>query len=136
MESSDEELGLTILDRIPGKEEFLSLVVDSFYEKILKDSRVSHFFTKVDMDTLREHQKKFLVSVLGGKNRYNGRGLRSAHAKLVKDLGLNDEHFNAVAEDLNCVLIEMSVPDLLRNEIMGVVGKVRNDVLGRGSFHY
>src|ERR1039457_5465222 len=82
--------------------------VDIFYRKVLKDNRISRFFTGVDMAKQAAKQKSFLTMAFGGPNNYTGLDMRKAHANLVKQ-GLNDSHFDAVVEDLGATLKELKV---------------------------
>ena len=45
--------------------------------------------------------------------------------------GLNDDHFNAVAENIRATLQDLNVPADLIDEVMTIAGSVRNDVLGK-----
>ena len=56
--------------------------------------------------------------------------LRTAHASLVKR-GLNEDHFAGVAKHLNDTLVALSVPAELIEEVMGIVGGTKKDVLGQ-----
>jgi hemoglobin len=56
--------------------------------------------------------------------------MRTAHAHLVKR-GLNDGHFDAVAENLGATLQELGVAQHLIDQVMAIAGSTRNDVLGR-----
>ena len=81
-----------------GGEAAVDAAVDKFYEKVLADERIRHFFTETDMAKQRRHQKSFLTFAFGGPQNYSGRGMREAHRKLVEEHGLNDSHFDAVIE--------------------------------------
>lgn len=109
----------------------VNLAVDKFYDKVLADTRIKHFFVGVDMNRMREHQKKFLSFAFGGSSGYDGKNMREAHAGLVANMGLNDTHFDAVVENLAEVLTELGVaPDLI-GEVAGIAESVRDDVLCR-----
>lgn len=104
--------------------------VDIFYRRVLADDRVSRFFEDTDMDAQREKQKAFLTMVFGGSHEYAGKDLRTAHAKLV-ERGLDDSHFDAVAEHLAATLRRLDVPEPLIEQVMTIAGGTRADVLGR-----
>lgn len=104
--------------------------VDIFYRKVLKDNRISRFFTGVDMAKQSAKQKAFLTMAFGGPNNYTGLDMRKGHAHLVKQ-GLNDSHFDAVVEDLGSTLKELKVPDELIAKVAAIAETTRNDVLGR-----
>ncbi len=109
----------------------VNLAVDKFYDKVLADGRIKHFFAGVDMDRMRDHQKKFLTFAFGGTTAYDGRNMREAHVRLVEQMGLDDSHFDAVVENLGAVLSELGVAPELIGEVAGVAESVRDDVLCR-----
>ena len=113
-----------------GGEAAVNAAVDIFYRKVLKDNRISRFFTGVDMAKQAAKQKSFLTMAFGGPNNYTGLDMRKAHARLVEQ-GLNDSHFNAVVEDLGATLKELKVPDHLIAQVAAVAETTRKDVLGR-----
>ena len=103
--------------------------VDIFYTKVMADASLRPFFGGVDLERMRSKQKGFLTYAFGGPQKYNGKGLRHAHARLVKQ-GLNGGHFAAVAGHLQATLEELKVPPLLIQEVMAIAGSTKADVLG------
>lgn len=104
--------------------------VDIFYRKVLEDYRVYRFFDNSNMEEQIAKQKAFLTMVFGGPNDYQGKDLRTAHAKLLK-LGLSDSHFNIIIEHLTATLAELSVPPALISQVIALAESTRTDVLGR-----
>jgi len=111
-----------------GGEAAVNAAVDVFYRKVLKDDRIKHFFTGVDMSKQAAKQKAFLTMALGGPNNYTGEDMRKGHAHLV---GLNDSHFDAVMENLGATLTELNVPGHLIAQAAAIAESTRNDVLGK-----
>jgi hemoglobin len=111
----------------------VDLAVDKFYERVLQDDRIKHFFAKVDMVKQRAHQKAFLTYAFGGTDKYDGRYMRKAHQELVQNHGLNHEHFDAVAEDLMITLEEMGVSEELRAQVAAIAAapQHKSDVLNQ-----
>ena len=120
----------TLFERLGGKPA-VEAAVDKFYDKVLADDRIKHFFEGVDMPRQRGHQKLFLTYAFGGIPEYPGKNMRAAHQHMVDDLGLADEHFDAVVENLAATLKEMGVADDLITEVAGVAESIRGDVLCR-----
>lgn len=119
----------TVYERIGGKAA-IDAAVDIFYGKVLADERINEFFAGVDMKRQAAKQRIFLAYAFGGPVQYSGKDMRDGHAHLVKR-GLNDSHFNAVAENLKSTLEQLNVaPDLIA-EVMAIVESTRDDVLGR-----
>ena len=113
-----------------GGQPAVDAAVDIFYRKVLSDDRISDFFEGVDMDKQIAKQKGFLTMAFGGPHNYTGTDMRTAHAPLVAR-GLNDSHFDAVAENLSATLQELGVGQELIDQVMAIAGSTRNDVLGR-----
>jgi hemoglobin len=106
----------------------IDAAVERFYVKVLADDRIKHFFDDVDMVRQRAKQKAFLSAALGGPIPWEGKDMRKAHAKLP---GLNDSHFNAVAENLQATLTELNVKKELVDKVMAIAESTRADVLNR-----
>ncbi|SES32053.1 group I truncated hemoglobin [Salisediminibacterium halotolerans] len=94
----------SLYDRLGGKDA-IAAAVDQFYEKVLADETVNHFFTNTDMEKQRDHQTKFLTYALGGPNEYGGTSMKKAH----EGMNIQPEHFNAIAEHLADTLTELGV---------------------------
>ncbi|WKB52766.1 group I truncated hemoglobin [Eleftheria terrae] len=119
----------TLYERLGGPAA-VDAAVDRFYDRVLADDRIRHFFDGIDMARQRQHQKAFLTYAFGGAGSYSGGGMRASHAPLVAR-GLNDTHFDAVVEDLAATLREMGVAEDLVEEVALVTETVRDDILGR-----
>jgi chemotaxis signal transduction protein/truncated hemoglobin YjbI len=104
--------------------------VDLFYEKVMSDESLVGFFEGVDMSRQRKMLNDFMSMALGGPNQYGGKALRAAHARLVNEQGLGNEHFDAVAGHLEATLRDLTVPDDIITEALTTVGGTRGDVLG------
>ncbi len=85
----------------------IEAATELFYEKVLKDDRLRHFFEGVDMAHLRSRQAMFVSMLLGGRV-YTGKNLRDAHAQ-SRDHGLNDTHFDVFLQYFCAALEEVGV---------------------------
>ncbi|MBL4771366.1 MAG: group 1 truncated hemoglobin [Planctomycetes bacterium] len=118
-----------LYENIGGKAA-VSAAVDLFYEKVLADTRINHFFKDVDMAKQKGKQRAFLTMAFGGPTNYTGEDMSTAHTHLV-ERGLIDEHFDAVMENLGGTLTELGVPSELIGQAAAIAESVREDVLGR-----
>lgn len=116
----------TIFNQLGGRPA-IDVAVDLFYDKVLADPLVSHFFNDIDMDKQRAHQKKFMVFAFGGTKSYDGKSLRESH----KHLNLNDEHFDAIAHHLKSALEELNIPNGLIAQVLQTVEQTRDEILNR-----
>ena len=119
----------TLYERIGGAPA-VKAAVDIFYDRVLADERIAHFFDGLDMAAQRVKQRSFLIMAFGGPNTYSGADMRRGHASLVAR-GLNDSHFDAVVEHLGGTLAELGVADSTIAEVAAIAESVRDDVLGR-----
>ncbi|MEY8205600.1 MAG: group 1 truncated hemoglobin [Bermanella sp.] len=113
-----------------GGEAAVTAAVDIFYSKVINDSALAPFFDGMDLERQKRMQHSFLTVAFGGPNKYTGRGMRAAHARPVA-MGLEERHFNQVAEHLQNTLVELSVPHNLIQEVMTIAGSTKDDVLNR-----
>jgi len=105
----------SLFNRIGG-EPAVNAAVELFYKKVVADPLLQRFFDGINLRQLKKKQKAFLTLAFGGPDRFNGQDLTTAHARLV-NIGLGDEHFNAVAGHLLAALNELGVAEDLTNEI-------------------
>lgn len=119
----------SLYERIGGAKA-VEAAVDIFYNKIQNDPDLLPFFDGVDMQRQRRMQEKFLSFAFGSPNKYSGRAMRAAHERPVK-VGLNENHFDKVAQHLQRTLLELNVPYELIQEVMTIAGSTKNDVLNK-----
>ncbi|MEQ1859129.1 MAG: group 1 truncated hemoglobin [Chthoniobacteraceae bacterium] len=111
-----------------GGKAAIEAAVELFYVKVLADSRVNSYFKDINMTRQKKKQKEFLSMALGAPTKYTGADLRTAHRELP---GLNDTHFNAIAEHLQATLAELKVDKALIDKTLAIVETTRADVLNR-----
>jgi hemoglobin len=120
---------MTLYEKLGG-EAAVDAAVDIFYGHVLADPRVNYWFEGVDMKKQAAHQKAFLTMAFGGPHAYSGRDMRIGHAHLVKR-GLNDSHFDAIADNLRRTLEELNVAEDAIKEVLDLVESLRDDVLNK-----
>lgn len=113
-----------------GGEDAITATVGMFYDRIMGDESLAPFFADLDMDKQINKQIAFMTMAFGGPHDYDGRDLRSAHARLITR-GLNADHFAAVAGHLQATLTTLSVPTELIAEVMSIVGSTQPEVLNQ-----
>ena len=118
----------TLYERLGGLP-VVEQAVDLFYDKVLADDRIKHFFDGVDIDRMRTKQRDFITYACGGAVSYESEALRTAH----QHLGLKVEHFVAIIEDLETTLAALGVPQELAAEVVEIAKATRDDVLSSES---
>lgn len=119
----------SLFERLGGEAAVEAAVV-RFYDKVMANPELARFFDGLDMAAQIDKQIAFMTMAFGGPNRYTGKNLRIAHAKLVKN-GLGDQHFDAITNHLRETLEELDVARATIQEVVATVDATRNDVLGR-----
>lgn len=78
----------TVFDRCGGFDGIRRVVAD-FYSLVLASPALARYFDGVDLETLRDHQTKFVAWVMEGPVHFSDEELRRAHAHL----GITQEEF-------------------------------------------
>jgi hemoglobin len=108
-----------------GGEESISKVVDFFYDLVLKDDTVNHYFKETDMDQQRKHQTKFISFALGGPNQYSGLSMAKAHT----GMNLQENHFQAIVNHLHDSLEHFGVSGGDIDTALTKVASLKDDIL-------
>ena len=90
-----------------GGRRTIEAATECFYERVLLDETLKPFVKEADRTNLKSRQVMFLSMLLGGRV-YMGKDLGDAHAR-VRDLGLNDAHFDLFLKHLREALEEVGV---------------------------
>ena len=121
-----QQANATLYDRLGGKPA-ITAVVDDFVGNVAADSRINGFFARTDIPRLKRLLVEQICAGSGGPCTYTGRDMRSAHA----GMGVSDAHFNALVEDLVKSLDKFKVPAREKNELLGVLGPMKADIVQR-----
>ncbi len=114
----------TLYDTIGGAEA-IGKVVDYFYDLVLADDTVNHFFTNTDMEMQRDHQTKFISFALGGPNQYSGDSMEKVH----EGMNIQPVHFEAIVKHLHDALAHFGVEESDIQIALGKVGTLKDDIL-------
>jgi len=119
---------ISLYDRLGG-EAAIDATVEQFYERVLADPLLQPFFAKVKLSWLKQRQKAFFTTALGGPEIYRGRDMKTAHARMP----IQEKHFGQVARHLSATLKALNVPPTLIAEVMGAVGPLATDIVNTPS---
>lgn len=114
----------TIYAQIGGFSTVRGLVED-FYDRLLKEESLKHYFVGIDMSRLIRHQTDFVCMVMGGPVDYTGRQLRDSH----KHLSINNKDFDLVASTLKECLLDGGLEEKHVEQIIGAVAGARGDIV-------
>jgi hemoglobin len=116
-----------LFDLIGGRRT-IEAATDLFYDKVLHDDNLRHFFERVDMAHLRSRQAMFISMLLGGRV-YTGKDIHHAHAR-SRDHGLNEAHFDLFLNHFRSALEEVGVKPDNAEKLMKRLESKREAVLG------
>lgn len=122
---STETTGTRSLYEVVGGTAALRLAVDRFYERVVADPQLAHYFQGQDVPRVKRHQVLLLSQVLGGPAEYSGRQLGEAHAQLR----IADGDYDLVVDHLIGTLRGLEVDDCVVSAVEGVVAGVKRDIV-------
>ena len=112
-----------------GGTEPIRQVVQAFYERVLADPALIHYFEDVDMAAQRRHFALLVTQLLGGPQEYDGRELGEAH----RGLHITDEDYDRVVGHLVATLEQADVPGDIIASLGGTAGDVRSTIVDDGA---
>lgn len=105
----------------------IEAVVDASLKHIHGDLRINIFFEKTDIPDLRRLLIEQICAASGGPCTYSGRSMEEAHS----GMNLTDKDFDIFVEDLIAAMNEVKVPSPLQQELLGLFGPMRPQVVGQ-----
>ena len=111
-----------------GGRNTVEAATELFYNKVLEDDNLRHFFERVDTAHLRSRQIMFLSMLLGGRV-YTSKDIHDAHAR-SRDHGLSDAHFDLFLEYFRAALNQVGVNSENAEKVMKRLESKRSTVLG------
>lgn len=102
-----------------GGEQTIAAIVNEFYNSLINDDKLSHYFREANIHHIRLNHITLLVSFLfGGPNRYHGKNMRKIHRGLQitsEEYELAVKHFKNAMKKYNTPIPQMAkVEALLR----------------------
>jgi hemoglobin len=115
----------TLYDEVGGKPA-VTAIVDDFYDRILADQNLRHYFQGKDMRALKRHQRALVTVALGGtSDAYTGQMMGPAH----EGLGINHNAFDRVLTHLADALAARSVRPVTIEKVLAILEALRDDVV-------
>ncbi|MFO1349572.1 MAG: group 1 truncated hemoglobin [Gammaproteobacteria bacterium] len=125
-EEMEKKMEASLYDRLGGKTA-IAAVVDEFVGNVAGDKRINKFFAKTDIGHLKAMLVDQICAGTGGPCTYNGKDMKTTHA----GMGITEAHFNALVEDLVKALNKLNVPEKEQNELLGILGPMKSDIVTR-----
>src|SRR5438128_12558987 len=114
----------SLYERLGGLEPIAS-VVDSFVARCASDGRINRKFERTDIPRLKKMLVDQVCEATGGPCTYTGRGMRETHDGMTVTAG----EFDALVEDLVATLDEFDVPKAEQDELLGLLGPMRDEIV-------
>ena len=110
-----------------GGEAKLRPAMDELVVVMLEDERINFAFAQTDLTKFKHLLYTQLCELAGGPCIYDGRDMRTAHAKLP----ITNAQFNALAEDLYIAFDRVGVSYALQNEMIALLAPMQRDIVKR-----
>lgn len=114
----------SLYDRLGGRDA-ISAVVDTFVAIVASDSRINRKFARSDIPRVKAMLVDQVCAHTGGPCTYSGRTMKEAH----RNMGVTEEEFNALVEDLVAALNAYRVPQAEQAELLGALGTMKGDIV-------
>lgn len=117
--------------RLGGKKS-IKAVVDEFVNNVAADDRINKQFaaTASDPKRLAKFKQKLVDQICqgtGGPCKYKGKDMKTAHTGMK----ITEADFTALVEDLIKALDKFNVPEAEKNELLGILGPMKGDIVGQ-----
>ncbi|HKT35848.1 MAG TPA: group 1 truncated hemoglobin [Nitrospira sp.] len=116
--------GKSLYDRLGGKDS-ITAVVETFVGNVGGDKRINGYFASTDLTKLKMNLVNQICEASGGPCKYSGRSMKQTHA----GMGVTNAAFDALVEDLVAALDHYKVGKAEKEELLGVLGKMRSDIV-------
>src|SRR6516162_641730 len=126
--SEEEKPAKSLYDRLGG-EKAITKVVDDFVANVIADEKyrpaLKKHFKEGDVAGLKKKLVDQIGAATGGPQKYTGKNMKDAH----KGLGITNADFDALVADLVKALDDNKVGKTEKDELLGLLGKMRPDVV-------
>ena len=116
----------SLYERLGGKPA-ITAVVDDFVGNVAADIRINQRFGGTNIARLKTMLVDQICEASGGPCKYTGRTMRDVHTGMK----VTDGEFGALVEDLVKSLDTLKVPAKEKNELLGALGGMKGDIVGR-----
>ena len=115
----------TLLERLGGIS-FIAILLNSLYDELLESPELERFFRRSPIETIKTHQSVLFRMILGSDEGMPSHDklinyILATHSRLFRQDGLNETHFDLVAECLVSTLHSFQVGQGLVEEIVSVI---------------
>ncbi|MGA0603230.1 group I truncated hemoglobin [Caulobacter sp. KR2-114] len=102
-------------------------IMDDFIQRITHDPRIERRFTDANLTRLNLLLVEQVCYLTGGPCEYGGKDMKSAHAAM----GLRNDDFNALAEDLQLSMDKEGVSFAAQNRLLAKLAPMQRAIVTR-----
>jgi hemoglobin len=117
-------MGSSLYDRLGGANA-IATVVDDLVARCAGDDRINKKFARTDIPRLKQMLADQISEATGGPVTYTGRDMKETH----RGMGVTAGEFDALVEDLVATLNQFDVPQAEQQELLGLLGPMRGDIV-------
>lgn len=110
-----------------GEKPGLVRIMDDFMVALLADPRTRPFFENANQTRVKEQLVEQICAVLEGPCKYEGAPMGPLHASM----GIRQEHFNALVEDLQIAMDKNAVPFRAQNKLLARLAPLHREIITR-----
>jgi hemoglobin len=114
----------SLYERLGGLDA-ITAVVDSFVARCADDDRINSKFERTDVPRLKKMLIDQVCEATGGPCTYTGRSMLETHDGMQVTAG----EFDALVADLVATLDEFDVPKAEQDELLGLLGTMRDAIV-------
>jgi hemoglobin len=114
----------SLYERLGGLDA-ITAVIGSFVGRCAGDDRINAKFARTDIPRLEKMLVDQVCEASGGPCTYTGRSMKETHDGMAVTAG----EFDALVEDLVATLDEFGVPQAERDELLGLLGPMRGEIV-------
>lgn len=114
----------SLYDRLGGKNA-IEAVIGQMLENVKGDTRLNAKFANADLGGLKSKLVDQVCQAAGGPCTYTGKDMKTAH----EGMGITEEEFNALVEDLVKALDQFKVGQKEKDELLGVLGPMKAQIV-------
>ena len=114
----------SLFDRLGGIDP-ITAVVDEFVNRLVADPRVKGRFASTDVKRFKMLNTELVCQSTGGPCKYSGRAMKDTH----NGMRISQAEFDLTAGHLAATLKKFKVPKQETNELMGIIGSLRKDIV-------
>jgi hemoglobin len=117
-------VGASLYERLGGRDA-IAAVVDDFTARCANDERINKKFARTDIPRLKKMLVDQVCEATGGPCTYTGRDMKETH----RSMGVTAGEFDALVEDLVATQDHFDVPKAEQEELLGLLGPMRGDIV-------